>query len=152
MQFLLLVLGICGIIYLFTLFVISHDDYVLLRRNITTEMVFNMGILTILVGLFAARLFYAATHFSTHFLNILYFIMVPYYPGLSLKGGILGGMLFAYLWSRYKKRPLGRFLDFFAIALFASLPFGFFIYLFFITKVSILFALIVALSDEPRSD
>jgi prolipoprotein diacylglyceryltransferase len=52
------------------------------------------------------------------------FLLFPYFPGLSLPGGIIGGILFVMLHNKRKKIPAGRILDFFALSFLTALPVG----------------------------
>ena len=123
----LLTLLICLIIFIFTLYRLSRDDFVFLRRDIAIETVFNMAFLCAIIALLFARIFYAIFNPSEILFTVLGFIAFPYFPGFSLVGGILGGLLFLISYGIYKKLPIGRFIDFFSIALLASISLGAFI-------------------------
>ncbi|HSX40659.1 MAG TPA: prolipoprotein diacylglyceryl transferase family protein, partial [Candidatus Saccharimonadales bacterium] len=124
MHFFILVLLFCFLIFLFCLFEISREDFVFLRKSVTTERLFNLAFLTMLVGLFCARVAYVLFHPSTTFLNPLAFLLFPYFPGLSLSGGIVGVAGFMYLYGGIKKLPVGRVSDFFSLCFLSALPFG----------------------------
>jgi len=124
MHFFILVLLFCFSIFLFFLHFICRDDFILLRKDISLESVFNLAFITSAVALFTARLFYVFYHPSANFLNPLFFFLFPYFPGLSLSGGILGGGVFLFFFSRVKKMPSGRLFDFFSSAFLSSLPIG----------------------------
>lgn len=124
MHLLIIILAICLIIFLFGLHILAKEDLVFVRKNVTMEMLFNLAFYTLGVGLLSARIVYVILHFSMGFLNPLVFFLFPYFPGLSLPGGVAGAMVFVLLY-RAKKYPNGRILDFFAMAFLAALPFGF---------------------------
>lgn len=109
------------LVFLFTLYALARDDFLLLKKNISVEQMFNVAFITLFVGLFAARLLYVAFHFDLSYLNPLVFFLFPYFPGLSLPGGIIGVLLFSYFYLSAKKVPLGRTADFFGLAFLASL-------------------------------
>lgn len=113
---------ICAVIFLFTLYVLSREDFVFMRKNVSVYDVFDVAVIVSLFALFFARLFYVFFHFSETYLNPLVFFLVPYFPGLSLTGGVIGAMLALYFLTKRKKYPSGRFFDFFAFAFLASLP------------------------------
>lgn len=124
MQFFILVLLISFFIFIFFLYFVSHDDFVLLRRDISSDNVFNIAFLLSGVALLSARLFYVIFHPSANFFNPLYFLLFPYFPGLSLLGGVIGGGIFLYAILKVKKMPVGRLMDLFTISILSSIPFG----------------------------
>lgn len=132
MQFFIFILLICLFIFLYCVYVLANDDFIFLRRDVVMEKLFNMIFLGSLVSLFTARLFYG---FSAKgiFANPLVFLLIPYFPGLSLLGGMVGAGV--YLLFSMKRQgnslPIGRICDFFSIAFLISLPVGFIGYFMF---------------------
>lgn len=120
----LILLLVCFFFFLFALYVFMHDDFMMLRKNISMEQIFNIAFLTAGVALFAARLFYVLFNFSTDFLNPLVFFLFWYFPGLSLPAGIGAAVIFLTYYCMKKKIPLARLLDFFSLSVLAILPFG----------------------------
>jgi prolipoprotein diacylglyceryltransferase len=90
------------------------------------EKVFNSAFLVAAISLFFARLFYVIFYPKDIFLSILGFILFPYFPGLSLTGTVIGGILFLFIYSKFQKLPLAKMYDFFSVALLTTLPFGYF--------------------------
>lgn len=109
----------------------ASDDYVLIKKNISLEEIFNAAFVCSLFALFFARLFYVIFNFSSNFLNPLVFLILPYFPGLSLIGGILGGCVSLFIYSRRKKFPIKRVFDFFTVAVLFAIPFGLIGYIIF---------------------
>ncbi|EKD65104.1 MAG: hypothetical protein ACD_50C00190G0006 [uncultured bacterium] len=124
MQFFILVVFACFFIFLFPVYLLSRDDFVLIRKDVTTENVFNIAFVLLAASLFAARVLYAVSNPSFSFLNPFVFFLFPYFPGLSLVGGVGGAALFLLMLSRFKKLPTGRLFDIFSISALCSLPFG----------------------------
>lgn len=124
MHFYIFVLLIGFTAFLFTLFMLSHDDFVFIRKNLSMERVFNFAFLAALVALFSSRLLYVIDNPSPAFSSILGFIVFPYYPGLSVIGGVLGGLLSTLVIYRGKDMPIGRILDFFAFSFLTAAPIG----------------------------
>ncbi|MEX2012911.1 MAG: prolipoprotein diacylglyceryl transferase family protein [Candidatus Levyibacteriota bacterium] len=124
MQFFILILLVSFFIFLFFLYFVSRDDFVLIRRDITSDNIFNVAFLLAAVAILSSRLFYAFSHPNQNFLNPLYFLLFPYFPGLSLVGGVLGGGIFLYVIARVKKMPTARILDLFTLSFLASMPLG----------------------------
>jgi prolipoprotein diacylglyceryltransferase len=125
MHLLIVILIISLIVFLFCLHVLAKEDLIFVRKNITMEMLFNIAFYTIGVGILSARIIYVVEYFSLGFLNPLVFFLFPYFPGLSLVGGVVGATLFILLY-KAKKYPSGRIFDFFSMAFLAALPVGFF--------------------------
>jgi len=133
MQFFILVLLICLFIFLYCVYLLANDDFIFLRRDVTMERIFNVILIGALISLFFARLFYGGFHAKNILSNPFVFLLFPYFPGLSLLGGVIGtGAVFLYLTTRKKNQlPLGRLSDFFSIAFLITLPIGFLGYFMF---------------------
>lgn len=133
MQFFIFVLLICFFIFLYCVYVLSSDDFIFLRKDVTMEKLFNIIFLGSLISLFFARVFYGLSHGGNIFSNPLVFLLFPYFPGLSLLGGVVGaGTVFLFLKTRKNNPlPLGRISDFFSIAFLISFPIGFLGYFLF---------------------
>lgn len=125
MNFFIVVLGICFFVSLFALFLFSRDDLTLLRKDVTLERMFNLFFLDFLVALFLSRAVFVILYSPEMLLNPLAFFLFPYFPGLSLVGGVIFGILFLVFYTRESRLPVGRILDFFALSFLVSLPFGF---------------------------
>lgn len=125
MEFFFIFLVISFLIFLFCLYVIGRDDIVFIRKNVTVEHLFNTGFIAAVSGVISARLFYALFSFDRAFLNPLVFFLIPYFPGLSFIGGVGGAALFILFFTRKKKIPTGRIIDYLALALLSALPFGY---------------------------
>jgi hypothetical protein len=137
MQYFIFLLLFLFLVFLFTLFALCRDDFVLFRKNIDMEKVFNLAFIIGIVGLFFSRFFYVVFNFKPIFLNPLAFSLFPYFPGLSLPGGLLGASLCLAFLLRGKKYPEGRMFDFFILAFSIALLIGqliLFITLYFFTK------------------
>src|SRR3989344_4638147 len=125
MQFFIFVLVICLVLFLYRIYHLANDDYVLLTKNITLEDIFNAVFVCSLVSLLFSRFFYVFMNPNPVFLNPLGFLLFPYFPGLSITGAILGGALALFLFCKKKKIPRARVFDFFSISFIFVLPFGF---------------------------
>ncbi len=133
MQFFVFVLLICLFVFLYCVYLLANDDFIFLRRDVTMERLFNIIFLGSFSCLFFARFFYGFSHAKNILLNPFAFLLFPYFPGLSLLGGVLGaGVTFLFLRARRKNPlPLGRMSDFFSIAFLITLPIGFLGYFMF---------------------
>lgn len=145
--FFVLILLVSFVAFLFALYGMSNDDFVLFRKHAPIERVFNIAFLVAVVGLLTARIFYVAFHFTPGFLNPLVFFLFPYFPGLSLAGGMLGGAVFLTIFSQKSNLPTGRLLDFFALCALSALSLGFLLEALiaaFVKKAPIHFGVILA--------
>ena len=106
-------------IYLYGLFIaagfIIAGIYLYKRHEalaLTKDNVLDLILLAVPCGIVGARLYYAIFNFSDYFgpgkwLNIF---MVRQ-GGLAVYGGVIGGGLAFYMYSRRKKMPVGKLLD-----------------------------------------
>ena len=124
MQYFIFLLIFCFFVFLFTLFGLSKDDFVLFRKNVDTEKIFNTAFMVGIWGLFCARLFFVILNFRPIYLNLLAFVLFPYFPGLSLPGGLLGGSILLIFLLKGKKYPEGRIFDFFIASFLGALCIG----------------------------
>lgn len=140
MQFFIFVLLICFLIFLFCLYLLANDDFVLLRKDISIERVFNIAFLVAMCSLIGARVLFIVLNPSSNFLNPLVFFLFPYFPGLSLTGGVIGGLIvFLILTYKDSKIPKARLFDFFSISLLSTFALGFLGY-FLLSKSQLLSA------------
>ncbi len=124
MSFFFLVLLGCFILFLYRLYHLATDDYVLLKKNVSLEQIFNAAFACSFIALFFSRFFHVLFHPQPVYLSILGFLLFPYFPGLSLTGGVLGGFVSLYIFGKVKHLPIGRVFDFFSMALLWVLPIG----------------------------
>ncbi|RJQ36584.1 hypothetical protein C4559_04940 [Candidatus Microgenomates bacterium] len=130
MQFSVLVHLLNIFAFLFCLYLLSKDDFMLFRKNVSLDKVFDLAFLTIGIGILSARIGFVIFNFNYHFLNPLYFFLFPYFPGLSIAGGIIGSFLFLFIYCLNSKISFHRIFDFFAFSFLFALPFGFVIEIF----------------------
>ena len=125
MQFFIIVLIVCLVLFLYRIYHLGNDDYVLIKKNISLEEIFNSVILVSLFSLLTSRIFYVVLNPLPAFHSPLGFLLFPYFPGLSATGAVVGGAGVLFVYSRYRKFPIGRIFDFFSISFLFVLPFGF---------------------------
>jgi prolipoprotein diacylglyceryltransferase len=115
---------------------LANDDLILVKKNISVKQVFNVTLVVFLIGLFFSRLFFVIINPDPIFYSVLGFLVFPYFPGLSLIGGIIGVILALLIISKYKKFPSLRIFDFYAMALVYVLPLGWLLYIIFSNNFS----------------
>lgn len=146
MNYFIFILLISLFVFLFCIHFLSRDDFVLLRKDISMDKIFNLSFITFGIGLFFARFFYTIFFNINLLLKPLDFILFPYLPGLSLTGGVLGGVIFLIYYLKIKKMPLERLLDFFSISVLSAMPVGYLGYfLLMLPKTFVLDAIILTI-------
>lgn len=116
MSFILEVSFFSLLIFLYCVFIFAKDDFILLRKNITLEQLFNISFVIYMLGFLCARFVYVLEHLSSKYLDPLVLFLFPYFPGLSLSGGILVGIAYLFFILNRKKLPIFRVFDIFTIA------------------------------------
>lgn len=122
MQFFIFVLAICFFIFLFVLYSLSKDDFLIIRKDVSLESLFNTAFSVAFVSLFFARFFYVIFNPTPILKTFLGFMVFPYFPGLSLAGGLIGGLSYLLIHVNYRKMPVGRIFDIFILSLSTVLP------------------------------
>jgi hypothetical protein len=125
MQFYLLILFFCFFLFLFYVHFSAKEDFVFIRKNVSLEQLFNVAFLTGIAALFTSRLFYVLYHPSVSYLNPLVFFSLPYFPGLTVSGALIGAYLFLLIYGRQQKLPTLRMGDIFSVGFLLIVPFGF---------------------------
>ncbi len=121
----LVILIISFLIFLYNLYYFSKEDFLIVRKGISLEKIFNTAFITAAVALFFARFFHVLFNPKPAFLNIVGFIDFPYLPGLSILGGMVASLIFLTIYCRHKKYPVGKFLDLFTLSFIGVMPLGF---------------------------
>lgn len=88
------------------------------------EEVFDAFFVSLFGGLFISRLIYVGLNFEKFGFNILKFILINGYPGLSLFGLIAGSILILFLIFKAKKINVKDIFDYFVPATFVALAVG----------------------------
>lgn len=119
-------------IFLYGLFItagfVLSAIYLYRRRNalkLTQDNVLDLVILAVPFGLLGARIYYIVFNASYYFgpgkwRNIIMFRE----GGLAVYGGVIGGVIAFYVYSRIKKIPVGKLLDAAGFGLFIGQAFG----------------------------
>ncbi|HYM65085.1 MAG TPA: prolipoprotein diacylglyceryl transferase family protein [Candidatus Sulfotelmatobacter sp.] len=147
MNFIFFVILFCFFIFLYVLYYFAKDDFVIIRKDISLERVFNLAFLTGIIGLLSSRVGFAIFSNNLNYLNPVVFLAFPYFPGFSLTGGIIGMSLFTYFYSSFRKMPVGRIIDLFTMSFITVLPFSFIvIFIISLGKTPIFFNIFFLLS------
>lgn len=120
---LLFILGfILGVFYIFSL---ARRDLVLVRHSIGEEAIIDLVIASFFFGFLGARILHVAIYFENFGFDIFRWILFPYFPGLSLMGGVLGALGFILIFCRKRKLPIRTILDIAVLGFLLASPFGF---------------------------
>jgi len=133
MQFLPEILLFCFLVFLYCVFVFAKDDFILLRKNVALEQLFNISFSGFFITLFFARMTFVIEHFNYKYLDPLVFFLFPYFPGLSFAGGIIGGILCIVFFCKKKNFPFGRIFDITSLSFLFSIAVG--LLFFFISEL-----------------
>lgn len=121
------------LISLFLLYTLSKNDFILLRKNITIHQVFNFAFIILLCTYFFGRIFYIVNSQKLLLLNPLAFMHIFKFPGFSLLGAFVGGIILLSILVKDKK-ALPRIFDIFYLSFFPFfslsllfIPFNFFV-------------------------
>lgn len=88
------------------------------------EEVFDGVFLSLLGGLLLGRLTYVLLNFKEFGFDVIKFILINGYPGLSLYGVIFGGLGTLYIYFALKKVKSSSIIDYFISPFFLALAFG----------------------------
>ncbi|OGK09797.1 hypothetical protein A2767_03430 [Candidatus Roizmanbacteria bacterium RIFCSPHIGHO2_01_FULL_35_10] len=88
------------------------------------DEIFDGLFLSVAGGLLFGRIIYVALNFEKFGFDILKFILINGYPGLSIYGALFGAFLTLYLYSLLKKINFKDIADYFITPLLIALTFG----------------------------
>ncbi|HEX7542660.1 MAG TPA: prolipoprotein diacylglyceryl transferase family protein, partial [Patescibacteria group bacterium] len=88
------------------------------------EDVFDGLFLSLFGALFFGRLAYVILNFKDFGFNLLKFVLINGYPGISLYGSVFGGLLILYLFTNSRKLNFNDLIDYFITPLFVAFAFG----------------------------
>lgn len=86
--------------------------------------IFDGLLVSILGALLVGRLFYVLFHFDKFGFNVIKFLLINGYPGLSLYGCLLGGFIVMALYSNPKKFGFFEMMDYMISPLFLAIAIG----------------------------
>ncbi|HEX7042451.1 MAG TPA: prolipoprotein diacylglyceryl transferase family protein [Patescibacteria group bacterium] len=123
-----MVILISFFVFLLVIYLLSREDFVFMRKNITLESIFDMAFINGVFALLFARIIFVAFHFKMTYLNPLVFLIVPYFPGLSISGVVIGSFLFILWFSKIRKIPVWHVMDIFSVGFFYAFSISLFGY------------------------
>jgi phosphatidylglycerol---prolipoprotein diacylglyceryl transferase len=96
----------------------------ILLTSFKEEDVFDAIFASIFGALFISRVVYVALHFEDFGFNILKFLLINGYPGLSLIGGVIGGFITLYIYLIPKKIEFSKLVDYMISPIMLALGIG----------------------------
>lgn len=115
--YLYVLIPVCFLISLFLLFIISKNDFTLLRKNISQNELFNKFFLLTLSALIGGRAFFIIAYHLFDLFHPIRFLHFGLYPGFSTQGASLGILTLIFFLFRDKK-VIPRILDIVYLSLF----------------------------------
>lgn len=101
----------------FILYILSKNDFVFLRKNITLHNMFDTMILSLLGFLLTARVLFVFGGLHSELYNPITFLHILRYPGILYLGGVIGFAAVSFL--RFRKRKIiFHILDIYSLALY----------------------------------
>jgi hypothetical protein len=98
-------------VFLYVLFIIGRDDFLLLRKNIALDQLFSLSLIGSFFVVLGARVGHVIFQFDMVYLNPLVFLAFFYLQGLSFSGGIIAAIIWIAFASRSRKYPFWKLLD-----------------------------------------
>lgn len=86
------------------------------KDTLEEEEYLDAYLYTCLSALICSRIVFILLHFSDFGLNFLKYIVVRQSPGLSLLGGLLGGVIYLFIYTRKRKENFWKYLDLFSLS------------------------------------
>lgn len=126
---------ICIFLSMFTLYILVRHDFVLARKSLLLQEIFDTTIFAYISFLFFGRLTFILGEEKFSYFQVIKFFHLIRFPGILFLGGIAGFGLIIYLIFR-KKKILARIFDIyslslypiFILALIRSIHAGYFLY------------------------
>lgn len=113
----ILFFAMCLFISLFILYVLVRHDFVLARKSLLLQEIFDTTFFAYLSFLFFGRLSYVLGEMKFNYLQSIVFFHLIRFQGVLFLGGIVGFGLVIYLFFR-KKKILYRIFDIYSLSLY----------------------------------
>lgn len=143
MQFLIALF--CFFILFYTLYILGKDDYVLIRKNLSLEQLFDFVFVGIFAGIILGEVLLIIFNISIREGDFISRIFSPMGAGFFLTGVVLGCIFVIYLLGKYRNLPMGRLFDFFSLAFLSALPAGYLLSVLLVEKSDIIYYVIPGL-------
>lgn len=108
---------ICLFVSLFMLYILVRHDFVLARKSLLLQEIFDTTFFAYISFVFFGRLFYVLGELKIEHLQFIRFFHLIRFPGILFLGGVVGFGLVIYLVFR-KKKILARIFDIYSLSLY----------------------------------
>lgn len=113
----LLLFAICIFISLFMLYVLVKHDFVLARKSLLLQEIFDTTFFAYIAFIFLGRLLFVLGEQQYSFFHFVKFFHLIRYPGILIIGGVLGfGIVIYYVFR--KKKILLRIFDIYSLSMY----------------------------------
>lgn len=113
----------CVLVSLFSLYSLVKNDFVLARKSILLQEIFDATFFCSLAFLFFGRIFYIFSNLQFSYFEPLRFFHLIKFPGINFLGGVIGFYLIVFvLFSR--KKILGRIFDIYSLSFYSLFIFA----------------------------
>jgi hypothetical protein len=109
------------ILFFYILYKLVKDDYLLIRKNVSPEQVFDIAFWVLAISLLSGRSV-ALLEQGIVRQEFFFSFFSSGTSGLSLTGVCLSGVIGLYVIVKHRRVPLGRLFDFFSLSFLSSLP------------------------------
>lgn len=137
MQFLVIIF--CFLIFIYSIYILGKDDYVLIRKNLSLEQLFDFAFIGIFTGVILGEILSIILYPALTEKSIISRLFSPTGASFSLTSIVLGCILMLYLIGKYRRLPMGRLFDFFSLALLSALPAGYLLTILFVKRSEIVY-------------
>ncbi len=127
----ILIGAICFFIFFYSLYILAKDDYILLRKNLILEQLFDFTFISLFFGLIVARIISVFFH-PISGQNFILQVFTSKVTIFTMTGVVTGCIVAFYLIGRYRRLPIGLLFDFLTLSLLSSLSVWYLLNLFFI--------------------
>lgn len=113
-----------GVFIALTFVLASYLLWRSLKEDYPEEEIINYTILLTLVALLGGRILYSLAHFSDFGFSLGKWVLLTRFPGMSLAGALLGGVIFSLYWTKKNGWDFWVLADNVMIAFFSALVLG----------------------------
>lgn len=107
----------------FMLYVLTKHDFVLARKSLLLQEIFDLTFVGYIIFFFTARIFFIVGTLRFQLFQIASFFHIFRFPGMLFLGGVLGFTVFIWI-TFHKKKILKRMLDIYSLSMIPLLFFA----------------------------
>lgn len=131
---------VCLLFFLYNFHLLIKDDFILIRKNLLPEQLFDLVFIGTFLGLLFSKII-SASIISNSISIFFKHLFELSWNGFTLTGFLIGCSISFYLLFKYRKLPLAHLFDLLTLSLLSAIPVGYFIALFFKQRFEIIYSL-----------